>query len=157
MGIFYFGINWKYHFLFFLLEYIMYSSLFPWKQTLKYMSQFVSAVQDFLCVKCVTVFMVQAWFSVYQITSRQLKLDTYMKLFTMLVFIPSIDQWQMQVLQSILSFVRFCTLCWKFIHHIHIMTTSYSHFIDDLCRKYVANKFFSISCNIEYISCNDDL
>lgn len=59
--------------LFFLLEYIMYNSLFPWKQTLKYMSQFVSAVQVFLCVKCVTVLMVQAWFREYQITSLQLK------------------------------------------------------------------------------------
>lgn len=59
--------------LLFLFEYIMYSSLFPWKQTLKYMSQFVSAVQDFLCVECVTVLMVQAWFREYQITSLQLK------------------------------------------------------------------------------------
>lgn len=59
--------------LLFLFEYIMYSSLFPWKQTLKYMSQFVSAVQVFLCVKCVTVLMVQAWFREYQITSLQLK------------------------------------------------------------------------------------
>lgn len=58
--------------LFFLFEY-MYNSLFPRKQTLKYMSQFVSAVQVFLCVKCVTVLMVQAWFREYQITSLQLK------------------------------------------------------------------------------------
>lgn len=63
-----FSISWKFYY-----EYIMYSSLFPWKQTLKYMSQFVSAVQDFLCVKCVTVLMVQAWFREYQITSLQLK------------------------------------------------------------------------------------
>lgn len=47
--------------------------IIPMKTNLKYMSQFVSAVQVFLCVKCVTVLMVQAWFREYQITSLQLK------------------------------------------------------------------------------------
>lgn len=106
----------------------------------------------------VTVFIVQAWFSVYQISSRQLKLDIYARLFFCFSFHTehrSMTDAGHPVLLYILSFVWF----WRHLYTLSTLWLSYSHFIDDLCRKYVANKsqFFSISCNVEYISCNDDL
>lgn len=88
-----------------------------------------------------------------------------MKLFFLpfLVFIPSIDQWQMQVLQSIFSFVRFL---YRFLYFITNMYVGYKYTISKLWLQVICillmtsaenmlpiNQFFFISCNVEYISC----
>lgn len=112
-------------------------------------------IHESVCISCSRFSLCEVWLCSWY---KHDSLDIYVRLFFCFSFHTehrSMTDAGHPVLLYILSFVWF----WRHLYTLSTLWLSYSHFIDDLCRKYVANKsqFFSISCNVEYISCNDDL